>query len=75
MQYGCFVSSYTGTGVPTLLHCHEIFVSQGAPPTSTTPAANFAPSTAVDIGGKFATGVNDIDGKFDASVNDTGGAP
>ncbi len=33
--------------------------SQGAPPVSTTPAANFATSFAsvVDTGGKFATGV------------------
>jgi hypothetical protein len=56
----------------------EIFASQGTPPVSTTPAANFATGIAgivVDTVGKFATGVNDIDGKFDASVNDTGGAP
>jgi hypothetical protein len=35
------------------------------PPVSTTPAANFATSSAcvVDTGGKFATGVNDTDGK------------
>ncbi len=34
------------------------------PPVSTTPAANFATSSAcvVDTGGKFATGVNDIMG-------------
>jgi hypothetical protein len=44
----------------------EIFVSKGAPPVSTTPAANFATSLAcvVDTGGKFATGVNDTGGKF-----------
>jgi hypothetical protein len=42
---------------------------------STTPAANFATSSAcvVDTGGKFATGVNDTGGKFAAGVNDTGG--
>jgi hypothetical protein len=36
----------------------EIFASQGAPPVSTTPVANFATSSAcvVDTGGKFATG-------------------
>ena len=40
----------------------EIFASQGAPPVSTTPAANFATSftSVVDTGGKFATGVNDV---------------
>jgi hypothetical protein len=45
------------------------------PPVSTTPAVNFAYCTAyvVDIGWKFATGVNDIGGKFAAGVNDTGG--
>jgi hypothetical protein len=44
-------------------------------PVSTTPAANFATSSpcAVDIGGKFATGVNDTSGKFAAGVNDAGG--
>ncbi len=38
----------------------EIFASQGAPPISTTPVANFDTSTAcvVDTGGKFVTGVN-----------------
>jgi hypothetical protein len=43
----------------------EIFVRQGAPPVSRTPAANFATSFAsvVDTGGKFATGVNDTEGK------------
>jgi uncharacterized Zn-finger protein len=37
----------------------EIFASEGAPPVSTTPAANFATSTAgvVNTGGKIATGV------------------
>jgi hypothetical protein len=43
----------------------EIFVSQGAPPVSTTPATNFAIDTAgvVDTSGKFAIGVNDTSGK------------
>jgi hypothetical protein len=43
----------------------EIFASQGAPPVSTTPAANFATSFAsvVDTSEKFATGVNDSGGK------------
>ncbi len=52
-----------------------VFASQGAPPVSTTPTANFATSFAsvVDTGSKFATGVNDIGGKFATSVNDTGG--
>jgi hypothetical protein len=38
----------------------EIFVSQGAPPVSTKPAANFATGTAgvVATSGKFATNVN-----------------
>ncbi len=43
----------------------EIFASQGAPPVSTTPAANFAtifPSV-IDTGGKFAAGVNVTGGK------------
>jgi hypothetical protein len=35
---------------------------------SATPAANF-----VDIGGKFATGVNDTGSKFAAGVNNTDG--
>jgi hypothetical protein len=53
----------------------EIFASQGAPPVSTTPVANFATISprVVDTGGKFATGVNDTGGKFAAGVNDTGG--
>jgi hypothetical protein len=36
------------------------------PPVSTTPAANFATSSAcvVDTSGKFATGVNDAGGKL-----------
>jgi hypothetical protein len=40
-----------------------------------TPAAKFATSftSVVDIGGKFATGVNDTSDKFAAGVNDTGG--
>jgi hypothetical protein len=35
----------------------EIFASQGAPPVSTTPVANFASGTAgvADTGGKFET--------------------
>ncbi len=44
----------------------EIFASQGAPPKSTTPAANFSTSfpcvVDIDTGGKFATGVNDTGG-------------
>jgi hypothetical protein len=42
---------------------------------STTPAANFATSSAsvVDTGGKFATGVYDTGGKFATGVNDTCG--
>ncbi len=53
----------------------EIFASQGLPPVSTTPVANFATSfpSVVDTGGKFAAGVNDTGGKFAAGVNDTGG--
>jgi hypothetical protein len=52
-----------------------IFASQGAPPVSTTPAANFATNftRVVDTGGKFATGINDTDSKFATGVNDTGG--
>ncbi len=44
----------------------EIIASQGAPPVSTTPAANFSTNFAsvVDTGGKFATGVNDTGGKL-----------
>ncbi len=36
-------------------------MSQGAPPVSTTQAANFYTifASVVDTGGKFATGVND----------------
>jgi hypothetical protein len=43
-----------------------IFVSQGAPPASVKPAANFATITAgvIDMGGKFATVVNDTIGKL-----------
>jgi hypothetical protein len=50
----------------------EIFASQGAPPISTTLAANFATNFAsfVDTGGKFS---NDTGGKFATGVNDTGG--
>jgi hypothetical protein len=53
----------------------EIFTSQGAPPVSTTPVANFSTIFAsnVDTGGKFAAGVNDTGGKFATSVNDAGG--
>ncbi len=53
----------------------EIFASQGAPPVSTTPAANFYNifASVVDTGGKFATGVNDTGGKFATGVNDAGG--
>ena len=42
----------------------KIFASQGAPPVSTTPVANFATSSAGvdDAGGKFATGVVDTGG-------------
>jgi hypothetical protein len=38
--------------------------SQGAPPVSTTPVANFSTNFAsvVDTGGKFANGVNDTGG-------------
>jgi hypothetical protein len=43
----------------------EILASQGPPPVSMTPAANFAT--------KFATGVNDTSGKFAGCVNNTGG--
>jgi hypothetical protein len=45
------------------------------PLVSTTSPANFATSftSVVDIGGKFATGVNYTGGKFAAGVNDTGG--
>jgi hypothetical protein len=43
----------------------EIFASQGATLVSTTPAANFATSSAsiVDSSGKFATGVINTGGK------------
>jgi hypothetical protein len=53
----------------------EIFASQGAPPVSTTPAANFSTifASVVDTGSKFATGVNDTGGKFATGVNDAGG--
>jgi hypothetical protein len=49
----------------------KIYASQGAPPVSTTPAANFATSFPCvvdtggnDTGGKFAAGVNDASGKL-----------
>ncbi len=47
-------------------------MSQGAPPVSTTPVANFATSSTcvVYTAGKFATGVNDTGGKFAAGFND-----
>ncbi len=53
----------------------EIFASQGTPPVSTTPAANFYTifSSVVDTGGKFATSVNVTGGKFATGVVDTGG--
>jgi hypothetical protein len=53
----------------------KIFAIQGAPPVSTTLAANFATSFAsiVDTGGKFTTGVNDTGGKFATGVNIAGG--
>jgi hypothetical protein len=43
----------------------EIFASQGAPPVSTTPVANFSTifASIVDTGGKFAAGVVDTGGK------------
>jgi hypothetical protein len=43
----------------------EIFASQGAPPVSTTPVANFSTifASVVDTGGKFATDINDAGGK------------
>jgi hypothetical protein len=49
----------------------DLFAFQGAPPVSTTQAANFSTSFAsfVDTGGIFATGVNDIGGKFATGVN------
>jgi hypothetical protein len=45
------------------------------PRVSTTPAANFAPSSPclIDTGGKFAIGVNNTGGTFAAGVNDAGG--
>jgi hypothetical protein len=53
----------------------EIFASQGAPPVSATPVANFSTisDSIVDTGGKFAAGVNDTGGKFATGVNDAGG--
>ncbi len=53
----------------------EISASQGAPPVSTTTAANFATSSAcvVDTGGKFATGVNDTGGNFATCAADADG--
>ena len=49
--------------------------SQGAPPVSTTPVANFSTifASVVDTGGKFAAGVNDTGGEFATGVVDTGG--
>jgi hypothetical protein len=53
----------------------EIFASQGAPPVSTTPVANFSTVFAkvVVTGGKFASGVNNTGGKFVTSVNNASG--
>jgi hypothetical protein len=53
----------------------EIFASQGAPPVSMTPAANFSTifASIVDTGGKFATCVKDTSGNFATGVNDAGG--
>ncbi len=53
----------------------EKFASQGAPPVSATPVANFSTifASVVDTGGKFANGVNDTGGKFATGVNDAGG--
>ncbi len=52
----------------------EIFASQGAPPVSTTPVANFKFATGVnDTGGKIAAGINDTGGKFATGISDTGG--
>ncbi len=45
----------------------EIFSSQGAPPVSTTPAANFSTNFASFVDtpvANFATGVNNTGGKF-----------
>jgi hypothetical protein len=55
----------------------EIFVRQGAPPVSTTLAANFSTifASIVDTSGKFATGVNNTGGNFATGVNDTGCQP
>jgi hypothetical protein len=43
-----------------------MIASQGAPPVSTTPVANFATifASVVDTDGKFATSVNDVGGKL-----------
>jgi hypothetical protein len=46
-----------------------VFAIQGAPPVSTTPAANFA--SVVDTGGKFAADVVDTGSNFAAGVVDT----
>jgi hypothetical protein len=53
----------------------EIFASQDAPPVSTTPVANFSTisASALDTGGKFATGVKDTGDKFATCVNDAVG--
>jgi hypothetical protein len=53
----------------------EIFASQGAPPVSTTPVANFPTifASIVDTGGKFTTGVNDTGGKFATGVSNACG--
>jgi hypothetical protein len=43
------------------------------PPVSMTPTANFATTSVVDTGGKFASSVNDTGDKFSAGVNNTSG--
>ena len=59
----------------------EIFASQGAPPVSTTPVANFSTifASVVDTGGKFATRrqicrrYQRHHWQFATGINDTGG--
>jgi hypothetical protein len=51
----------------------KIFASKGAPPVSTTPAANLPPTRVNDTGGKIAIGINDTGGKFATGINDTCG--
>jgi hypothetical protein len=57
------------------LYTTEVFANQGAPPVSTTPAANSSTSFAsvVATGGKFDTDVNNTGGKYATGVNDAGG--